>query len=138
MSPNVISAILLVLAVVLVVLTRLRLAKSDDPGAGRVDIPVGVVNAHTGVGTLAILVWGSYLIFDNGWAIGFLGLVLWWVTTAIGLLILLRWLPAKGKHASDGASDSWTKGPWLSMVGHLGALVGAIVWTSYFALDKLS
>lgn len=138
MSPNVISAILLVLAVVLVVLTRLRLAKADDPGAGRLDIPLGLVNAHTAVGGLAILVWGSYLLFETDWIFGFLGLLLWWATTVIGLLILARWLPAKGKHASEGSSDSWTEGPWLSMVGHLGALVGAIIWTAYFAMDKLT
>jgi hypothetical protein len=137
-SANVISAILLVLAVVLVVLTRLRLARSDDPGAGRLDIPLGLVNAHTALGTLAILVWGSYLVFEIDWVFGFLGLLLWWATTVIGLLILLRWLPAKGKHASEGSSDEWTEGPWLSMVGHLGALVGAVVWTAYFSMDKLT
>jgi len=136
--PNVISAILLVLAVVLVVLTRLRLAKSDDPGAGRLDIPLALVNAHTAVGTLAILLWGSYLFFGTDWVVGFLGLLLWWGTTIIGLLILMRWLPAKGKHASEGSSDEWTEGPWLSMVGHLGALVGAIIWTLFFVTDKLS
>jgi hypothetical protein len=138
MSPNVISAILLVLAVVLVVLTRLRLAKADDPGAGHLDIPLGLVNAHTVLGTLGILVWGSYLLFETHWVIGFLGLLLWWATTVVGLLILARWLPAKGKHASEGVTDSWTDGPWLSVVGHIGALVGAIVWTAYFAMDKLT
>jgi hypothetical protein len=137
-SANVISVILLVLAVVLVVLTRLRLARSDDPGAGRLDIPLGLVNAHTAVGTLGILVWGSYLVFETDSFFGFLGLLLWWATTVIGLLILARWLPAKGKHASDGSSDSWTDGPWLSMVGHLGALVGAVLWTTFFAMDKLT
>ncbi len=137
-SANVVSAILLVLAVVLVVLTRLRLARSDEPGAGRLDIPVGLVNAHTALGTLAILLWGSYLVFETDWVVGFLGLLLWWGVTVVGLLILLRWLPAKGKHASEGASDAWTEGPWLSMVGHLGALVGAIVWTAYFSMDKLT
>jgi hypothetical protein len=137
-SANVISAILLVLAVVLVVLTRLRLARSDDPGAGRLDIPLGLVNAHTALGTLGILLFGSYLIFETGWVVGFLGLLLWWATTVVGLLILLRWLPAKGRHASEGSSDEWTEGPWLSMVGHLGALVGAVVWTLYFAMDKLT
>src|SRR5690348_4378445 len=91
-SPNVISAILLVLAVVLVVLTRLRLAKSDEPGAGRLDIPLGLVNAHTATGALAIVLWGSYLIFETDWVVGFLGLLLWWATTVIGLLILARWL----------------------------------------------
>jgi hypothetical protein len=90
------------------------------------------------VGTLGILVWGSYLVFETDSFFGFLGLLLWWATTVIGLLILARWLPAKGKHASDGSSDSWTDGPWLSMVGHLGALVGAVLWTTFFAMDKLT
>ena len=130
--PVVISLILLALAVVLVVLTRLRLAK-NEPAAGRLDIPANLVNAHTVLGTLGILVWGTYLIFGVDWLVGFLGLFLWWATTAVGLLILLRWLPAKGKHASEGASDTWTEGPWLSMLGHVGALVGAIVWTAFFA-----
>lgn len=136
--PFIISTVLLVLAVVLVVLTRLRLAKSDDPGAGRLDIPLTLVNAHTVLGTLAILVWGSYLIFETDWVFGFLGLLLWWGTTIVGLLILMRWLPAKGKHASEGSSDEWTEGPWLSMLGHLGALVGAIVWSLFFFMDKLT
>ena len=136
--PKVISTILLALAVVLVVLTRLRLAKDDEPGAGRLDIPLTLVNAHTVLGGLGIVMFGSYLFFGLDWVVGFLGLLLWWATTVVGLLILLRWLPAKGKHASEGAQDEWTEGPWLSMVGHLGALVGAIVWTAYFAMDKLA
>jgi len=137
-SANVVSTILLVLAIVLVVLTRLRLARSEEPGAGRVDIPVHLVNAHTAVGSLAIALWGSYLLLGAAGVVGLIGLLLWWATTVIGLLILLRWLPAKGKHASEGASDSWTEGPWLSMVGHLGALVGAIVWTTYFVTGSLT
>jgi len=135
--PFIISTILFVLAIVLVVLTRMRLAKDDAPVAGRLDIPSALVNAHTAVGGLALVVWGAYLFFDVDWVVGFLGLALWWATTAIGLLILMRWVPAKGKHAAEGApKDEWTEGPWLSMVGHLGALVGAIVWTTFFALDK--
>jgi hypothetical protein len=136
--PKVISTILLVLAVVLVVLTRRRLAKADEPGAGRLDIPVTVVNLHTILGGLAIVLFGSYLLFGLDWVVGFLGLVLWWGTTIVGLLILMRWLPAKGKHAAEGATDEWTEGPWLSMVGHLGALVGAIVWSAFFLMGELS
>lgn len=136
--PKVISTILLVLAVVLVVLTRRRLAKADEPGAGRLDIPVTVVNLHTILGGLSIVLFGSYLLFGLDWVVGFLGLVLWWGTTIVGLLILMRWLPAKGKHAAEGATDEWTEGPWLSMVGHLGALVGAIVWSAFFLMGELS
>lgn len=135
--PLIISTILLVLAVVLVVLTRARLAKRHEPGAGRLDIPLAVVNAHTVLGTLGILVWGTYLYLAGDWVVGFVGLFLWWATTAVGLLILMRWLPAKGKHASDGVQDSWTEGPWLSMVGHLGALVGAVVWTAFFTVGSV-
>ena len=136
--PKVISGILLVLAVVLVVLTRRRLAKGDEPGAGRLDIPVTVVNAHTILGGISIVLFGSYLLFGLDWVVGFLGLLLWWATTVVGLLILMRWLPAKGKHAAEGVTDEWTEGPWLSVLGHVGALVGAIVWTLFFAMDKLS
>src|SRR3954454_14837185 len=110
-SATVISAILLVLAVVLVVLTRLRLARSDEPGAGRVDIPLTLVNAHTALGSAALVLWGSYLIFETSRVVGLLGLLLWWATTVVGLLILLRWLPARGRHAAEGAGDAWTEGP---------------------------
>jgi hypothetical protein len=135
--PTIISTVLLVLAVVLVVLTRLRLAGGQQRASGHLDIPRSVVDAHTVVGSLAILVWGSYLFFDIDWVFGFLGLLLWWVTTVIGLLILMRWMPSKGRHASEGVTDNWTEGPWLSMVAHLGALVGAIVWSAFFWLGAL-
>jgi hypothetical protein len=135
---NVVSTILLVLAVVLVVLTRLRLAGSDEPGAGRLDIPRRLVDAHTVLGSLGIVLWGGYLLLGfPGW-LGLVGLLLWWATTVIGLLILARWLPARGRHAAEGTGDTWTEGPWLSMVGHLGALVGALVWTVLFAAGALS
>lgn len=133
--PFIISTILFALAIVLVVLTRMRFVRNDAV-AGRFDIPLALVNTHTLAGGLALVLWGAYLFFDVVWVVGFLGLLLWWGTTVVGLLILMRWLPAKGKHASEGAEDEWTEGPWLSMLGHIGALVGAIVWTTYFALDK--
>jgi len=133
--PFILSTILFVLAIVLVVLTRLRFVQNDAV-SGRFDIPQNLVNAHTIAGSLALVLWGAYLFFDVDWVAGFLGLLLWWATTVVGLLILMRWLPAKGKHASEGAQDEWTEGPWLSMLGHIGALVGAIVWTTYFALDS--
>jgi hypothetical protein len=137
--PTIISTILLVLAVVLVVLTRLRLAKEDQPVVGRADIPTSVVNAHTAVGAVAIVVWGAYVFVGVDWLVGFLGLFLWWITSAIGLLILMRWMPARGRHAAAGETkDEWSEGPWLSILGHVGALVGAFAWTAFFVTDSLS
>jgi hypothetical protein len=135
--PFIISTLLFILAIVLVVLTRLRFVRNDEV-SGRFDIPLTLVNTHTIAGGLALVVWGFYLFFDVDWVAGFLGLLLWWVTTVVGLLILMRWLPAKGKHAAEGAQDEWTEGPWLSMLGHIGALVGAIVWSAFFVLGKYS
>ena len=51
------------------------------------------------------------------------------MTTIVGLLVLARWLPARGKHAQPAEIDSWSKGPWLSMLAHLGLLVGVLVFT---------
>lgn len=138
MFAVIISTILLILAVVLVVLTRLRLATPQAPLAGNLDIPRTLVNAHTVTGALGIVLWGAYVFTDVAGWVGVLGLLLWWVTTVIGLLILARWLPAKGKHASEGVTDSWTEGPWLSVLGHVGALVGAVVWTVFLALGSLA
>ncbi len=46
-----------------------------------------------------------------------------------GLLILGRWLPSRGRHAADATSDTWSEGPGLSVLAHVGMLVGVIVFT---------
>ena len=46
-----------------------------------------------------------------------------------GLLLLVRWLPTHGKHASEGSQDSWSEGPGLSVLAHVGMLVGVSVFT---------
>ncbi len=135
--PFIVSTVLLALAVVLVVLTRLRLAKRNAAGAGRIDLPLAVVNLHTATGGAAILVWGTYLFLDVSRVVGVIGLALWWITTFVGLLILARWLPARGKRAAAGVTDAWTKGPGLSVLGHVGAVVGAVVWTTFLALGSI-
>ena len=68
------------------------------------------------------MLWGAYLFFDVDWVAGFLGLLLWWATTVVGLLILMRWLPAKGKHASEGGTGRVDRGPVaLDARSHRGA-----------------
>lgn len=134
MSTAVIVYVLTVLAAVVVVLTRLRL-KASAGGAGRLLIARGPVGVHTVVGIVALLSWTTFLFTsdrlgeDTVTLIGLGALVCWWITVGAGLLILLRWLPARGKHASAGSSDPWSDGPALSVLAHVGLLVGVVVFT---------
>ena len=58
-----------------------------------------------------------------------LAIASWWVTAICGLLILARWLPAKGRHVPEAAGDGWSDGPGLSLLAHLGMVVGVLVFT---------
>ena len=62
-------------------------------------------------------------------SVGILALAFWWVVVVAGLLVLVRWLPSSGKHASGGQEDSWSEGPGLSVLAHVGMLVGVCVFT---------
>lgn len=134
MSTEVIIYILTGLAAVVIVLTRLRLGRSSA-GAGRHDLGHGLVNLHTIAGGLALLLWVTFLFVpeeDSPVDVDILGiaaLACWWLVVIAGLLILVRWLPSRGKHASDGNGDSWSEGPGLSILGHVGMLVGVAVFT---------
>ena len=44
-------------------------------------------------------------------------------------MILVRWMPAGGKHASAVIEDTWSQGPGLSVLAHVGMLVGVVVFT---------
>jgi hypothetical protein len=123
-----------VLAAVVVILTRVRLAK--DEGAGRLSIPHGLLNTHTGAGVPAVLLWVAFLVTGTT-LLGWLALVFWWVTVVAGLLILARWMPAKGRHSSGPTADTWGEGPGLSVLAHGGLLVGVIVFTAFLATGNL-
>lgn len=138
MTPDRIAFVLTALAAVVVVLTRVRLLSGDEEAAGRLDIPHGLVNVHTIFGVLALALWSTYLFADIDAAYGYAGLACWWVTTIAGLLILMRWMPAHGRHASGPAADSWGEGPGLSVLAHVGLLVGSVVWTYLLVADKLT
>lgn len=138
MTPERIAFVLTALAAVVVVLTRVRLVSGDEEAAGQLDIPRSVVNVHTASGALALVLWSLFLFTGVSKLVGYAGLLCWWVTTAAGLLILLRWMPARGRHASGPAADSWGEGPGLSVLAHVGLLVGSIVWTYLLVAGKLS
>jgi hypothetical protein len=124
------------LAAVVVLLTRMRLS-SEQSQSGHAVVPLAVVNAHTLVGVAALAVWIYYLTSaDDGW--GATALALWWIEVAVGLLILARWLSRPSKHAADTTGDSWAEGPSLSILGHVGLLLGVGFFTWIVLADKLS
>lgn len=133
MSTQVIVYVLTALAAVVVVLTRLRLGR-EEVVAGRFDVGSVLLNVHTGAGVLALLGWVLFLVADSGStlggsAVGIVALSFWWVVVVAGLLILVRWMPSHGKHASEVTEDTWSEGPGLSILAHVGMLVGVCVFT---------
>jgi len=131
-STDVIVYVLTGLALVVVVLTRLRMGKGQ--GAGRVYVGTLLLNMHTGAGLLAIISWVLFLLSSEDSTlgsplVGIISLAFWWIVTICGLLMLVRWLPSRGRHSSDGFQDSWSEGPGLSVLAHVGMLVGVCIFT---------
>jgi hypothetical protein len=132
-STEVIVYVLTALAAVVILLTRLRLGRGSG-GAGRSHMGSGLLNVHTIAGVIALVMWVIFLVADEdsvlgGGTFGIIALAFWWVVVIAGLLILVRWLPTRGKHASAGQEDSWSEGPGLSILAHVGMLVGVCVFT---------
>ncbi|VXB99414.1 hypothetical protein [Nocardioides sp. AX2bis] len=123
------------LAAASVVLTRLRLRRGQVAGRGR-----SVLTVHTVAGLTALVLWLALLVLGTTWLdavpddaaslLGIVALAAWWVTAGAGLMILARWLPARGKRAAATATDGWSAGPGLSLLAHLGTLVcvGVLTW----------
>lgn len=129
MEPEYVVYVLTALAAVVVVLTRLRLTK--EAAAGRHQVGLGILNVHTACGVLALVGWVVYLLGEND-LVGVVALAFWWLATFAGLLILLRWLPSRGRHSTGVREDSWSEGPGLSVLAHVGLLVGVLVFTWFY------
>ena len=132
MSFPIVVWILTGLAAVAIVLTRLRLRGED--AAGRFSISRRLPATHFVAGTLALVLWLGVLVASEdtvigGPLVGILAIALWWITAICGLLILARWLPAKGRHAPEATGDGWSDGPGLSVLAHVGMVVGVLVFT---------
>jgi hypothetical protein len=140
-STELIVYVLTALAAVVVVLTRLRLGRSE--GARRIDVGRRLLGVHTFFGVLALLTWLGFLFGEDALGedkrtiVGIVALACWWIVVGAGLLILVRWLPTHGKHAAEATEDSWSEGPGLSVLAHVGMLVGVIVFTwAYLDPDR--
>lgn len=134
MTPYQITLVLTVLAAVVVVLTRVRLMR--DKGAGRLSIPHGLINTHTFAGVPAVILWAAYLVTEVE-VVGWVALLFWWVTVVAGLLVLARWMPARGRHSSGPTTDTWGEGPGLSVLAHVGLLVGVVLFTAFLATGNI-
>jgi hypothetical protein len=131
-SLPVVIYVLTALAGVVVVLTRLRMRHGQ--GAGRFHVGNRLLDVHTVTGVLALVTWTAFLIAPEDTPVGsstfgIIGLGLFWIVTVTGLMILERGLPSHGKHASEAVQDTWSEGPGLSVLAHVGMLVGVIVFT---------
>jgi hypothetical protein len=132
--------ILTALALVVVVLTRLRLR--TESAAGQSQVPRRVLLAHTVFGVLGLAAWVTYLVAPEDSpvgspAVGIAALACLWIVVVCGLLILLRWLPTHGRHATARASDSWSDGPGLSVLAHVGMFAGVSILTIVYALGLI-
>ena len=131
-TTTVIVWVLTVLAAVVIALTRLRLR--GDGGGGRFSISPLVLHAHFLCGLVALVLWVTFLVAPEdsalgGGLVGILAVAAWWLTALCGLMILMRWLPAKGRHVTGATGDSWSEGPGLSVLAHGGMVVGVLVFT---------
>ena len=130
-TSTVIVWALTLLAAVVIVLTRVRLRSG---GAGRFVISPALRHAHFLVGLVALALWVVFLVAPEdstlgSGLVGILAIAAWGVTPVCGLLILMRWLPAKGRHVGGAVTDEWSEGPGLSVLAHGGMLVGVLVFT---------
>lgn len=133
MSVALVVYILTFLGAVVVALTRVRLGGSGG-GASRVDVGQVWLNIHTVSGALALVVWVVFLAFPEDTPpgdplVGIVALGLWYVVALSGLSFLVRWLPSKGRHSVEATEDEWSEGPGLSLLAHLGMVVGVGVFT---------
>ncbi len=115
------------LAAVVVLLTHMRMS-STAVQSGHARIPQAIITSHTVVGVLALAVWIGFLSSANQ-RVGYGGLLLWWIEVVLGVAILSRWLPGAGRHTSEATDDTWADGPGLSLLGHVGLLLGACFFT---------
>ena len=134
-SKEIIVWVLTGLALVVILLTRVRLGNDETEGPMKVNRPA--LNVHTFVGLPTFALWVAWLVAPNdstlgGDVVGIVALALWWITALAGLALLVRWLPSRGRHATNVEEDTWSEGPGLSLLAHFGLLIGVFMFTFHY------
>jgi hypothetical protein len=128
------------LGAVVVLLTRVRLggesAGESNRASGVAGYSSALLRIHTTVGVITLLVWVAALAIGRR-EIALGALVGWWLLTIVGLLLLARWLPSHSRHAADKAGDAWGSGAGLSVLGHVGMLIGVCYFTFVTFTERL-
>ncbi len=128
------------LGAVVVLLTRVRLGGTVVDGtvrsSGVYGYSVALLRIHTTVGVITLLAWIVALVTGQR-GIAFLALVGWWLLAIVGLLLLARWLPSGGKHSEEKKGDAWGSGAGLSVLGHVGTVLGVCYFTFVTLTDRL-
>ncbi|TCO41533.1 hypothetical protein EV646_11574 [Kribbella antiqua] len=128
------------LGAVVVLLTRVRLGGTVVDGtvrsSGVFGYSASLLRIHTTVGVLTLVSWIVALVTGRR-EIAFLVLAGWWLLAIVGLLLLARWLPSGGKHSEDAKGDAWGSGAGLSVLGHVGMVLGVCYFTFITVTDRL-
>ena len=74
------------------------------------------------------MLWVVFLVAGND-TIGIVALAFWWIVVVAGLLILVRWLPSRGKLTRRRGRTAGRKGRGSPVLAHVGMLVGVVVFT---------
>jgi hypothetical protein len=124
------------LGAVVVLLTRIRLGNHRERSSGVSTVSPAVLGIHTTFGVLALGLWIGALA-TNDPLLAYAALAAWWIVTVAGLLLLVRWLPSGGRHSDDKAADAWGGSAGLSLLAHVGTLLGVCYFTFVTITDRL-
>lgn len=134
---TVLAWILVALAILVLVLTPLRL-RGARGREGMVDFSGWALNLHTitlfvGLALIALRLLGVHESSFATW-VAILALA---VASLIGLSFLARWRRSGSRHAVAFGGDGWTRGPWLSQIAHIGLAIGTVVFAWLMLADKI-
>jgi len=101
-------------------------------------VPRRLLDLHTGFGGAAVVLWLLFLVLPGDQALlGVVGLGCWWIASAVGLLLLTRWLPRRGSRGKRAGAQDRVGAPWLSVLAHVGVFVAALWFTLAYVTSRV-